>query len=212
MHINKLVFSVLLAATFASAATEVSHTRYRNETVRAEYSWIENGCVSKQLQMIAAKNAVRQDGTTDIVPSTTLLYSIYDFCDINNVTQTFWWGTSSNVTLNVDSNLKSASLFASAFNVAGERYIGLVRTDLGVKPLQIDMRWASNDPKDKTASTFVTRFPGYLEVSHINGAYRSATATGLVADGTQNWFPVMYEGNLVQIFRVFDGETIVTKE
>jgi hypothetical protein len=212
MHIHKLVSSVLFAATLASAATEVSHTRYRNETVRAEYSWIENGCVSKQLQMIAAKNAVRQDGTTDVVPSATVLYSVYDFCDPNNVTQTFWWGSSSDVTLDVASNLKSATLVAPAFNVAGERYLGLVRTDLGVKPLRIDMRWTSNDPKDKTASTFVTRFPGYLEVSHMNGSYRSATATGLVADGAQNWFPVMYEGNLVQIFRIFEGETIVTKE
>jgi hypothetical protein len=212
MHTNKLVLCFLLVSTLASAGVEISHTRYRNETVRAEYSWIENGCVSKQLQMVAAKNAVRQDGTTDVTPAATILYSVYDFCDPASVIQTFWWGQSPNVTLTVAETVKSAWLYAPAFQVAGERYVGMVRTDLGVKPLRVDLRWTSNDPLDKTASTFVTRFPGYLEVSHMNGLYRSATATGLVLDGTQNWFPVMYEGNLVQIFRVMEGETIVTKE
>jgi hypothetical protein len=39
-----------------------------------------------------------------------------------------------------------------------------------------------------------------------------ATATGLIGDGAQNWFPTQFEGNLVQIFRAIDGETILTKE
>lgn len=212
MHTRKLILAALLATGAARAATEVSHTRYRNETARIEYNWIENGCVSKQLMITSAKNSVRVDGTTDTRPSATVLYSLYNFCDLANVTQTFWWGKSESFTLVVDANLKSASLVAPAFVVAGDQYKGLVRTDLGTKALNIDIRWTSNDPLDKAAGTWVTRFPGYTEVSQFIGLYRLATATGMVGSGTENWFPVSYEGNLVQLYRLNDGETIVTKD
>jgi hypothetical protein len=212
MLTQNLVLSTLVAATLATAATEVSHSRYRNETARVEYSWIENGCVSKQLVVMAARNSVRTDGTTDVTPVSTVMYSIYDFCDLTNVSQTFWWGRSDTFALTVDSNLKDASLTSPAFLVAGERYNGLVRTDLGTKSLSLNISWTSKDPMYRTASTFVTQLPGYQEVSHLTGQYRLATATGVVSDGTQNWFPNAFEGNLVQIFRLNEGETIITKE
>lgn len=212
MRTHKLFLSALFAVTLATAGTEVSHTRYRNETARAEYSWIENGCVSKQLVVTAAKNSVRQDGTLETQPVATVMYSIYDFCDAANVSQTFWWGTGNAFSLTVAFNLKSASMIAPAFPMAGERFNGPVRTDLGTKQFNIDIRWSSNDPLDKSAGTWVTRLPGYLEVSTFNGWYRLATATGVVSDGTQNLFPVAYEGNLVQLYRVLQGETILTRE
>jgi hypothetical protein len=212
MHKRTLLTSILLAASVASAATEVSHTRSRNETARVEYSWIENGCISKQLLVTAAKNTVRTDGTTDVKPVATLLYSLYDYCNLSNVTQTFWWGKSESFTLIVDSSLKSASFVAPAFVASGTRFSGPNSTDLGTKALNVDLRWTSNDPLDKTAGTWVTRLPGFMEVSTFVGHYRLATATGQVLDGTQNWFPVAYEGTLVQLFRLMDGETILTKE
>jgi hypothetical protein len=212
MHTPRLICSILFAATLASAATEVTHARYRNETARLEYSWIENGCVSKQLLVTAAVNKVREDGTTDVKPVAVVLYTVYDFCNPTNVTQTFWWGQSDSFALTVASSLQSASFVAPAFLVAGDRYAGPVRTDLGTKALNIDIRWTSNDPLDKAVGTFVTKFPGYTEVSSMNGHYRLATASGLIADGTQNWFPTMFEGNLVQLFRLNQAETIITKD
>jgi hypothetical protein len=211
----KQSIAALMLCSFGSlsfAATEVSHRRYRDETARIEYSWIDN-CTSKQLTVMAAKTRVKEDGVTaDNGPSVSVTYSTYTFCDLNNTEQTFWFGTAADASVEIQSNLRSARVVTGSMSLQGFMFKGLQQTDLGTKNVSIDINWSSDDPIDKYAGTFVTQFPGYHEVNHLTGFYRLATATGTISDGVTNWFPTAPQGSFVQLYRLNQAESILMKD
>jgi hypothetical protein len=216
----------LCSCTFvAFAGTEVSHTRFQDETARVDYSWNElapgvlpgaEPCIiGKILTVTAARTKVKADGSTQNTPSLSVLYTTSNLCDAAAGSVT-WLSESDNATLQIDSNLRYARLIASAVVLRGTRVvIGqngiLVKTDVGTITVSIDMGWVSDDPIDKYAGTIVTQRPGYQEVHHLIGLYRLASAAGVISDGASNWLPAEPQG-LVQLFRLSQGETILTKE
>src|SRR3982750_2725282 len=118
--------------TLAFGQTEVSHTYYKDETARLEYSWVE-GCTSKQLTVSGSNTRTKQDGVTPDGGSTvTVIYSAYVFCDYNNPEQTFWYGKADTASVQVASNLKSATIGGS-IQLTGTNVKSGVGTTLGTK-------------------------------------------------------------------------------
>jgi hypothetical protein len=192
------------------AGTEVLHTRYRDETARAEYSWVEN-CTSYQLTVTASKTKVKDDGVTvDNGPVVSVTYATYTFCDIANTEQTFWSGTAASPALEIDSNLKTARV-AVVLPLQGTRYKAGQSTALGTRTVSVDMAWTSDEKKDTYSGTIVTRYPGHTEVNHLTGHYRIAAASGTVSDGQMNLLAGAPAG-WAQLFRLNQGETIITKD
>jgi hypothetical protein len=147
---------------------EVQHTRFRDNSARLESSWIENGCVSKSLVVFASETALAHDGSVKSGKSvTSITYTTYNSCDLNNTVQTFWYGESDNATIEVYRSLASACLSAVAFTLKGRRFAGLNETDLGTVSVAVDLRWQATDTNEVRASTFVTAYPGHHEVSRL---------------------------------------------
>ena len=214
---KSVLAAALTVCSFASAAfgaTEVSHRRYRDEMARLEYSWVDGAqCTSKRLIVSAAKTSIKEDGVTaENRPNVSVTYSTYKFCDYANPEQTFWFGTAETSLLDIDANLRSARLIASSVSLQGTMFKGLEQISLGTKNVSVDVTWSSNDPIDKYAGTIVTQYPGYHEVNHLTGLYRIAMASGTIADGVTNWFPAHPEGGFVQLYRLNQGESILTKD
>jgi hypothetical protein len=204
------LLTILAFALPAFSATEVLHTRYRDETARAEYSWVEN-CTSYQLTVTASKTKVKDDGVTaDDGPVVSVTYATYTFCDIANTEQTFWSGTAASPALEIDSNLKNARV-AVVLPLQGTQFKAGQSTALGTKVVSVDMAWTSDEKKDTYSGTIVTRYPGYTEVNHLTGHYRVAAAAGTVLDGGTNLLAAAPAG-WAQLFRLNQGETIITKD
>src|SRR5688572_8132862 len=127
----KVAFATLVMCSFAPiafGATEVSHSRYRDETGRLDYSWVDEAqCISKRLILTAAKTSVKEDGvTSENRPSVSMTFSTSTFgkstgsdgvlrCDGSTLEQTtFWFGTAVMSSLDIDSNLRYARLIASS--------------------------------------------------------------------------------------------------
>lgn len=203
---------ICLAAVPASASSEVTHRRFKDEMARAEYSWIE-GCVSKRLEISAARTKVKEDGTPDTTSTFSVLYSTFTFCDPQQPQQTLWYGESSIVSIEIDPNLRSARAVSPSFAITQLLPDGQGGVINGPTiNLIVDVRWSSNDLLDKYAGTTVTHYPGFHSVSHLTGHYRLATATGTVSEGVQNWIPVAPEGSFAQMFRLSGGETTIVKD
>src|SRR4051812_48419739 len=107
---RKLCWLLGTAAIFVLpgvAATELSHTKEKDESVRAEYSWID-GCVSKHLEIWASRTRVKDDGTPDTQTVSYINYSTYMFCDLSHTQQMFYHGMSTTAAVTIDSSLRSA--------------------------------------------------------------------------------------------------------
>src|SRR3954454_25342620 len=112
---SRLVFGFLTAACFSMpmfGAVEFSHTGMKDETVSAEYNWVESGCISRHLDIQVTKTKVNDDGSVTNQSDAILNYSIYNFCDPQKRTQAFYHGESAAVTYAVDPLLRSASVQA----------------------------------------------------------------------------------------------------
>jgi hypothetical protein len=208
--ISTFVLCALASAAFAG--TEVSHRRYRDETARAEYSWLD-GCISKQLTISAAKTKLKEDGiTVEGGPSVDITYAETHQCDPTAPArigkQEFWFGEAAAASLQIDANLRWAS-------VTGPVTVQVFRLDqaayLGTKLLFIDLQWSSNDPLDKSGGTLVIKYPGYTEVNRLNGHYRLASAAGTVLDGSVNLLGGA-SGEFVQLYRLNAAETILIRD
>ena len=213
-YMTKLLvaFTLFCLTSVAFAATEVSHRRYRDEVARAEYSWVD-GCISNQMTVSAAKTKVKEDGITAAgTPTLSVSIASADFCDAANMEQTFWTGETTSADVQIAANLRSARVTSGSVVLRGTRFRGLDPVDLGTITVSVQVNWTSDDSMDKYAGTIVTRFPGYLEISHLTGHYRLATASGLISDGVKNWFPTNVESGFVQLYRLNKGETVLVKE
>ncbi len=200
---------IALAAIPALASTVVAHSKYQDETARAEYSWIE-GCLSNRLEISAALTKVKHDGTPEPTSMFFVIYSVQNFC---NGQLTFWYGESSTVSIAIDNTLRSARAVSPAFAITQLLPDGQGGVINGPTiNLVVDIRWSSDDPLDKYKDTVVTNYPGFHSVTKLTGRYRLATATGILSDGVRNWIPVAPEGSFAQMFSLSGGETTVTKE
>ena len=208
--IAAVVFCAVSSGAFA--ATEVSRTHFRDETAKAEYSWVE-GCVSRQLSINAAKVIVRHDATSSgNTPALSITYAESNFCDLTSIWQTFWTGSTSMAAVQVDPNLRAARVISASVTLRGIRSSNGQQTDLGTRIVAVAVDWSSDDPIDKYAGTFVTRYPGYYEINYLTGFYRLAKASGTISDGVTNWLANPWNAGLIQLYRLSEGETILVKE
>src|SRR3954447_26578690 len=116
MPIKRYILA-LLACSSVFAAVEISRTGMRDETVSAEYNWVDNNCISRHLEIESSKTRTNDTGTRTNESVTVVNYSIYNFCDPQNRKQSFYHGKSSAAQVAVDPLLRSASVRSNAFPV-----------------------------------------------------------------------------------------------
>jgi hypothetical protein len=131
---------------------------------------------------------------------------------LSNIEQTFWYGTAPDATVEIDSSLRAARLFAGSVHMRATKVIGGQAVELTPIQMLVSITWSSTDSIDKYAGTVVTHYPGYQQVSHLSGLYRLGTATGTISGPNMNVFPTVAESSFVQLYRLTGGESILIKE
>ena len=96
-------------------------------------------------------------------------------------------------TFNVSNNLRSG-------HITGTVPIGDRVTDTTIN-IHVDLSFVGTGPIQASGGAVVQKFPGGIEIQQINTRSRSASATGVVSDGTTN---VAANGSLTA--QIFDSE------
>ena len=204
---------MLMGCAAAEGATEVSRYKMKDETLRAEYSWVD-GCVSKHLEITGSRKKVKDGGgPPDKGTVVSVTYSTYDFCRLPSIEQTFTYGETSLGVVDADGNLRSGRIVVPSLPMQRLVYGGSGEL-MSSQTLQgvVNVSWWATEPVEKEASTTVTHHAGFHQVSRFQGRYRVAEATGTISDGTQNLMPLAAEGSFAQILRLKSGEVTVVKD
>ena len=195
------------------ASTQIAQVHLKDETVRAEYNWV-TGCISNRLEIKASLTKTKEDGLTPAGSAiAAITYSTTDFCNLPVLQQTFWYGESAAVSLQVGSSLTEARLVAFAFPLTQKLSNGAGGVQDGVTTsLNVDMRWTSEDPVERIVGTFVTNDVGYHSVSQLTGRYRIALASGSMSGGFGNLIPATPDSALAQIMKLSSARLTVIKD
>ena len=177
-----LLIPLLSAAHAGAAGKAILHLRSSGQSAQANFITQDSACIYTTVAVIANKGPTEEEATaTSTTASATIAISEYDSCADTSLEYARGFAAIPETAFQVKANLSSATLHATIPEVTDDR-------SGATYPVTIDVTWASVGRTYQQKGVEQFHWADGKAMSHLNGKFRDAAATGAVTGphGTLN--------------------------
>jgi len=172
-----VALAVLLPTTPVLAATEVFHSSFKGQFVRAIFDSVDaSGCIQTFVDVFAIDRKDKVDGPPTVTSEAVVFIDVVDLCASTRLISAFGSGFPDDFVM--------LSLDSATLDTAIEMFDFVSGTTFTV---DVDMTWTGVGDPSRTQDHSQVHSPGFKLISRFDGTFRNATADGTVSDGTTNF-------------------------
>ena len=195
-----VALAVLLPTTPALAASDVFHTSFKGQFVRALFDRIDaSGCIQTFVDVFAIDRKDKIDGPPAVTSEAVVFIDVVDQCAPARLVSAI--GSA------IPDDFVMQSLDSATLDTSIEMFDFVSGTTFTV---DVSVTWTGVGDPSRTQDHSQTHSPGFKLISRSDGTFRDSTAGGTVSDGTTNFTPnPAFAASLAE---VKSGEVTVVKQ